>query len=98
MLFRSLLLARQLASAQFEHAHVGMTKRLWEEVAALEIDPERITHLLYGGHDLNDRLQLQALDNLWLDQHRPSGASWLRRITPAAWRRGAPPAAPRAHR
>ena len=93
-----LLLARQLASAQFEHAHVGMTKRLWEEVAALEIDPERITHLLYGGHDLNDRLQLQALDNLWLDQHRPGAAAWLRRITPAAWRRGAPPAAPRAHR
>ena len=93
-----LLLVRQLASAQFELAHAAMTQRLWDEVAALEIDPERVIQLLYGGHDLNDRGQLQDLDNLWLDQHRPRGGAWIRRLTPAAWRRGAPPAAPRAHR
>ena len=93
-----LLLVRQLATAQFERAHAGMTQRLWDELAALEIDPERVIHLLYGGHDLQDRQQLQALDNLWLDQQRPTGGAWIRRLTPAAWRRGAPPKAPRAHR
>jgi hypothetical protein len=93
-----LVLARQLASAQFELAHAEMTQRLWDEVAALGIDPERVIHLLYGGQDQQDRLGLQALDNLWLDAHRPGAAGWFRQITRAAWRRGAPPAAPRAHR
>ena len=93
-----LLLVRQLASAQFELAHAEMTQRLWDEVAALGIDPERVTHLLYGGQDPQDRLGLQALDNLWLEAHRPGSAGWFRQITRAAWRRGAPPAGPRAHR
>lgn len=75
-----------------------MTQRLWDEVAALGIDPERVTHLLYGGQDPNDRLGLQALDNAWLEAHRPAVGGWLRQITGAAWRRGAPPAGPRAHR
>lgn len=93
-----LVLVRQLASAQFELAHAEMTQRLWDEVAALGIDPERVTHLLYSGQDPQDRLGLQALDNLWLDAHRPGAAGWFRQITRAAWRRGAPPAGPRAHR
>ncbi|MFN9695700.1 MAG: hypothetical protein ACK550_18205 [Synechococcaceae cyanobacterium] len=93
-----LLLVRQLGSAQFALAHGPMTQRLWDEVAALGIDPERVTHLLYGGQDPNDRLGLQALDNAWLEAHRPAVGGWLRQITGAAWRRGAPPAGPRAHR
>ncbi|MFM8545167.1 MAG: hypothetical protein ACKOAP_09315 [Vulcanococcus sp.] len=93
-----LLLARQLASAQFELAHAEMAQRLWDEVAALGIDPERVTQLLYGGHDPNDRLGLLALENVWLEAHRPAVGRWLRRITGAAWRRGVPPAGPRAHR
>ena len=35
------LLVRQLATAQFELASPQMTERLWQEVAALEIDPEQ---------------------------------------------------------
>jgi hypothetical protein len=93
-----LLLARQLASAQFELAHGEMTQRLWNEVAALGIDPERVTHLLYGGQDPTDRQRLQDLDNLWLEARRPAAGGWLRQITGAAWRRGAPPAGPRGHR
>jgi hypothetical protein len=92
-----LLLARQLASAQFELAHRAMTQRLWDEVAALGIDPERVTHLLYGGQDPTDRQRLQDLDNLWLEARGPAGG-WLRQITGAAWRRGAQPAGPRGHR
>jgi hypothetical protein len=93
-----LLLARQLASAQFELAHGAMTQRLWDEVAALGIDPERVIHLLYGGQDPCDRQGLQALDNLWLEASGPASGGWLRQITGAAWRRGAPPAGPRGHR
>jgi len=93
-----LLLARQLASAQFELAHGAMTQRLWDEVAALGIDPERVTHLLYGGQDPTDRQRLQDLDNLWLEARGPAGGGWLRQITGAAWRRGAQPAGPRGHR
>jgi hypothetical protein len=93
-----LLLARQLASAQFEHAHGAMTQRLWNEVAALGIDPERVIHLLYGGQDPTDRQRLQDLDNLWLEAHGPAGGGWLRQITGAVWRRGAQPAGPRGHR
>ena len=53
------LLVRQVAAAQFEWANPTLTQRLWDEVNALEIDPERITALLYGGQDVNDREALQ---------------------------------------
>ena len=65
-----------------------------------EIDPERITQLLYGGQDVQDRDALRALDERWRLCQRPQRRGWFSR--PAAWsaaggRRGAPPAAPRAH-
>jgi hypothetical protein len=93
------LLVRQLAAAQFELANQPMTDRLWQEVAALEIDPERITALLYGGQDVSDRASLRVLDEQWRAGHRPQRFGWFRRPAPTAVgvRRGAPPAAPRAH-
>jgi hypothetical protein len=91
------LLVRQLARAQFELADPALTQRLWQEVAALEIDPERITHLLYGGQDLEDRRQLAALDAAWRAQQGAARPGWFRRLSPGAWRRGAPPAAVRGH-
>ncbi|MFZ9849948.1 MAG: hypothetical protein ACO3EF_05190 [Vulcanococcus sp.] len=94
-----LLLVRQLATAQFELANPAMAQRLWQEVAALEIDPERITALLYGGQDVNDRAALQVLDGQWRAGHRPQRLGWFRRParTTGGGRRGAAPAAPRAH-
>jgi hypothetical protein len=93
-------LVRQLAEAQFRLGDGATAERFWQEVAALEIDPERITQLLYGGQDVQDRDALRALDERWRLCQRPQRRSWFSR--PAAWsaaggRRGAPPAAPRAH-
>lgn len=91
------LLVRQLAMAQFQLANAAMTSRLWQEVDALEIDPERITALLYGGHDVADVHTLRPLDDQWRSRHRPiQRRGWFRRAG-AASRRNAPPAALRAH-
>ena len=76
------LLVRQLAAAQFELGHGPMTARLWQEVAALEIDPERITALLYGGQDVNDRAVLGVLDEQWRSRHRPVRRGWFSRPMP----------------
>jgi hypothetical protein len=104
------LLVRQLATAQFDQAQPALSQRLWEEVEALGIDPDRITWLLYGGQDLGDRAQLAALDQQWRQRERlerqrlrqpPLWARGWRRDAvsmPATWHRTAPPAAPRAHR
>lgn len=92
------LLARQLATAQFELANPAMTQRLWQEVAALEIDPERITALLYGGHDINDQEALRLIDEQWRSRHRPQRRGWFSRAAgPAAGRRTAPRAAFQEH-
>lgn len=56
------ILARQLAQAQFVQADRSRTERLWQEVAALEIDPDRMTALLYGGVDLDDTEAMEEID------------------------------------
>lgn len=92
------LLVRQLAAAQFELANPQMTERLWQEVAALEIDPERITALLYGGQDVNDRDALRVLDEQWRARHRPRRGGWFSRpLSAAGGRRSAAPAGLRGH-
>ena len=92
------LLVRQLAAAQFELANSPMSRRLWDEVAALEIDPERITALLYGGQDVSDREALRPLDDRWRAQHRPRVRSgWFRRPGLGAGHRSARPTGLRAH-
>jgi len=92
------LLVRQLAAAQFELANAAMTQRLWDEVNALEIDPERITQLLYGGQDVSDREALRPLDDAWRALHPPrSQRRWFTRPATGAGRRSARPAGLRAH-
>ncbi len=98
-----LTLVAQLAEAQFARADRPRAERLWQEAAALEIDPERIIRLLYGGHDLNDRQTLAAMDLAWTAAGSRAGACgpgrrttvlpWFKRAWPAAGRRNAPPAA-----
>jgi hypothetical protein len=94
-----LTLAAQLGEAQFHHADQARVARLWQEVAALEIDPDRVIRLLYGGQDLSDRAALAALDLGWqpkLPRGRrglPWGRPPLNRRTSGAWRRSVPPAA-----
>lgn len=93
------LLVRQLATAQFELANAAVTQRLWNEVNALEIDPERITQLLYGGQDVNDREALRPLDDAWRAHHPPRRQRrWFTRPATVAGPRSARPAGLRAHR
>ncbi len=102
-------LVRQLAEAQFVRADRELTRRLWEEVALLEIDPDRVTALLYGGHPCDDRQGLMALDASWSQQQpaaQPRGGfrwGWgggaprrgvISSQPRAGGRRSAPPATP----
>ena len=65
-----LLLSQQLADAQIRRGDRRGSDRLWQEVAALDLDPERITALLYAGIDPDDRNALLALDEAWLQRQR----------------------------
>lgn len=65
------LLAQQLLDAQIRRADRLGSERLWQEVAALEIDPERITALIYGGEDPDDRQALRLQDDRWLAAQAP---------------------------
>ena len=60
------LLAQQLMESQFQRADRSGSDRLWQEVAALEIDPDRIVHVLYSGLDGSDRPALMAADDAWI--------------------------------
>ena len=71
-----LLLAQQLIEAQFQRADRPGSERLWQEAAALEIDPERIVHLMYSGIEGCDRPALIAEDDAWI--HRTTQASQRR--------------------
>jgi hypothetical protein len=98
-----LTLVAQLGDAQFARADQARVARLWQEVAALEIDPERVIRLLYGGQDLGDRAVLAEMDRRWPPEApRASGFAWgrprFRRWAPGAGRRSVPPAALPAHR
>ena len=66
-----LLLSQQLIDAQIVRADRLGTNRLWQEVGALEIEPERIENLLYCGLDGSDRQGLIAEDNGWLSRNSP---------------------------
>lgn len=81
-----LLLVQQLAEAQFVRADQAASERLWQEVAVLQLDIERLTHLLYCGLDLGDRQGLRAEDNAWLAR-RPVNAM-ARRWGMGGWRPG----------
>lgn len=93
------LLVRQLGEAQAAPHGQARSERLWQEVAALEIDPERVIQLLYGGHDLNDREALAALDPspVLPRQSRSPTALFRRQPRSAAGPRSAPRAAAPTH-
>lgn len=76
-------LAQQLAEAQFAHADESRSRRLWDEVAALGLDPDRVLHLLYGGHDLEDETALCAIDRSF--QETPRRRRQARRWLKGAW-------------
>ena len=99
------LLTRQLVDAQIVRAEARRTNALWQEVAALEIDPERITALIYGVADHADHAEMAAVDRRFLEASQIRHGFWTLwgRRSPArsprsvAGRRGARSAAPRAH-
>ena len=70
------LLAQQLADAQFVRADQRGSDRLWQEAAALEIDPERLTALLYGGEDPHNREALRQQDEAWLAAQPVASRGW----------------------
>lgn len=74
------LLARQLAEAQFVRADRRASERLWQEVAALDIDPERITALLYGAEDLEDTACMERIDAASRLAAQAGRRGWLRRF------------------
>ena len=95
------LLARQLAEAQFVRGDRAASERLWQEVAALEIDPERIIALLYEAPNLEDTEAMEQIDR----EHRCEpprrqgwfgglGAADLRTRSSGAWHRTSPQATP----
>ncbi|MEB3254994.1 MAG: hypothetical protein VKJ05_01270 [Synechococcaceae cyanobacterium] len=99
------LLVRQLAEAQFVRADQTASERLWQEVAALEIDPERITALLYQSPDLTDTGAMERLDREFRCAALPRSRGWfgglvgagtpeLRPRSRGAWHRTAPRATP----
>lgn len=91
-----LLLSQQLMNAQFRRADRADSERLWQEAAALELDVERLLHVLYSGVDSQDHASLRAEDDAWLAEHsrtsnRPRGWT-LQGLTRRQARRPAPAA------
>jgi hypothetical protein len=98
------LITRQLAETQFVLADQARTKRLWQEAAALELDPDRIIHLLYGVANHADLQEMESVDRPYRQSMAARRRSWwtpslvaLTRKAGAAWHRTAPPASSPAH-
>lgn len=70
------LLTRQVVEAQFVRADQERTERLWQEAAALDLDPDRIIHLLYGVADHADSAEMDAVDRSWRPGAPPPRRSW----------------------
>ena len=76
-------LCQDIAQAQFVFANPKRSRRLWDEAAALEIEPDRLLNLLYGGVDLDDSADLIAADERYLSQRQGYRHSpWVSRIFP----------------
>lgn len=88
------LLVQQLAEAQFVRADRAAAERLWQEVAVLQLDVDRVIHLLYCGVDSRDRDALVAEDDLWLaNQPRQPWSRWSLGSWRSGWGSGRPRAA-----
>lgn len=91
------VLARQLAEAQFRQADQTRTQQLWQEAAALDLDPDRLIHVLYGVADHSDLQEMEQVDRCYQPMGRPHQQHWwtpaLGRFTRrggGAWHRSAP--------
>ena len=100
------LLTRQLVEAQFVRADQARSQGLWQEAAALDLDPDRIIHLLYGVANHADNGEMEAVDRSWRGSGSmaPHQRGWwapsLGRLIgkgAGAWHQSAPPAATPAH-
>ena len=86
-------LCKDIARAQFVFANPKRSKRLWDEAAALEIEPDRLLHLLYGGVDLDNPADLIAADERYLSQRQGYRRSpWVSHIFPTRRRQPSRPA------
>jgi hypothetical protein len=92
-------LTRQLAEAQFARGDRERSERLWQEAAAVAMDPERITGLLFGVADHSDCEEMEAVDRPYRERLRQAARQvrfplgWmarLRRRPHAGSHRGAP--------
>jgi hypothetical protein len=94
-------LVQQLGEAQFRQADQLRSQSLWQELAQLQLEPERATHLLYAGVDLGDRQGLLELDSRWCAEQAAGAArrwqapAWLRPQRPSGAHRTARPAVAR---
>jgi hypothetical protein len=93
------LLTRQLAEAQFARADEARAHALWQEAAALELDPDRVINLLYGVADHADSEEMSRVDERHLQSQIPHRRGWwtpkwgpLTRKESGVWHRSAPPA------
>ncbi len=59
-------LTRELINAQFQLCDEELTNRLWEEVANLNIDPERIINLMYKCDSNDDFAAMVDKDSQYL--------------------------------
>ena len=59
-------LTRQLVNAQFQLCDDELTNRLWEEVADLNLDPERIINLMYKCHSHDNFTDMFDIDSQYL--------------------------------
>ncbi len=64
-------LTQRLAEAQIERGDAVASQGLWNEIAALEIDPERIIHLLYNRERRSTHAALRATDDQWMNDQQP---------------------------
>ncbi|MFM7236971.1 MAG: hypothetical protein ACKOYK_09430 [Cyanobium sp.] len=91
------LLTRQLAEAQFQRADQIRSQQLWQEAAALDLDPDRLIHLLYGVADHADQQEMDRVDRAYQQRMAAHRQRWwapaLGRFTGkggGAWHRSAP--------
>lgn len=91
------LLTRQLAEAQFVRADQTRSQQLWQEAAALELDPDRLIHLLYNVADHADMEEMTLQDRQYQQTVNSHRQRWwtpnLGRFTGrggGAWHRNVP--------
>ena len=60
-------LTRELINAQFQLCDDELTNRLWEEVANLNIDPQRIINLMYKYDSHDDFTAMIDADSKYLE-------------------------------